>query len=109
VNAKEIGKAMRYVAPDAIFINPIREYTGRAAIRGFLRRGASEGIVYHHTNFRADGGSVVYDVRVEQYGSIVVAGTGRPNRRQGPDDRLRPDGGDGAMTQSGTRTSTSNL
>jgi hypothetical protein len=74
-NANKIDKAMRYVAPDASFINSIGKYTGRAAIRGFLRRGASEGIVYHHTNFPADGGRVVYDFRVKQYGSIVFAGT----------------------------------
>jgi limonene-1,2-epoxide hydrolase len=74
VNANEIDKAMRYVAPKAVFINPIGTYRGRAAIRAFLQRGASEGIVFHHTNFRVHGGRVVYDFRVKQYNSIVAAG-----------------------------------
>jgi hypothetical protein len=74
VNANKIDKAMRYVAPGAVFINPIGKYTGRAAIRKFLQRGASEGIVFHHTNFRVHGGRVVYDFRVKQYGAIVAAG-----------------------------------
>jgi hypothetical protein len=43
-------------------------------IRAFLRRGASEGIVFEHTNFRVDGGRVIYDFRVKQYASIVAAG-----------------------------------
>jgi len=74
VNANEIDKAMRYVAPDAVFINPTGTYNGKPAIRKFLQRGASEGIVFHHTNFRVSGGSVVYDFRVTQYRSIVAAG-----------------------------------
>jgi limonene-1,2-epoxide hydrolase len=74
VNANEIDKAMRYVSPKAVFINPIGKYTGRAAIRAFLRRGASEGIAFEHTNFRVDGGRVIYDFRVKQYASIVAAG-----------------------------------
>jgi hypothetical protein len=74
VNANEIEKAMSYVAPTALFINPTGTYRGRTAIRKFLQRGASEGIVFHHTNFRVHGGSVVYDFRVEQYNSLVAAG-----------------------------------
>jgi limonene-1,2-epoxide hydrolase len=74
VNANEIDKAMRFVSPKAVFINPIGKYTGKAAIRAFLRRGASEGIVFDHTNFRVHGGRVVYDFRVKQYASIVAAG-----------------------------------
>jgi ketosteroid isomerase-like protein len=74
VNAKKIDKAMRYVAPEAVFINPTGKYKGRAAIREFLRRGASEGIVFEHTNFRVHGGRVVYDFRVKQYASIVATG-----------------------------------
>ena len=75
VNANKIDKAMRYVAPTAVFINPTGTYKGRAAIRKFLQRGASEGIVFHHTNFRVHGGSVVYDFRVKQYNSIVATGS----------------------------------
>jgi SnoaL-like protein len=63
-----------YVAPEAVFINPIGKYKRRAAIRKFLQRGASEGIVFHHTNFRVHGGRVVNDFRVKQYNSIVAAG-----------------------------------
>jgi ketosteroid isomerase-like protein len=74
VNAKEIDKAMRYVAPNAVFINPTGRYTGTAAVGEFLRRGASEGIVFEHTNFRVDGGRVVYDFRVKQYASTVATG-----------------------------------
>jgi limonene-1,2-epoxide hydrolase len=75
VNANEIDKAMRYVAPKAVFINPTGTYTGRAAIRAFLRRGASEGIVFEHSKFRVHGGRVVYDFRVKQYRSTVAAGS----------------------------------
>jgi hypothetical protein len=74
VNANEIDKAMHYVGPGADFINRTGKYTGRAAVREFLRRGASGGIVYEHTNFRVDSGRVVYDFRVKQYGSVVAAG-----------------------------------
>ena len=74
VNANRIDKAMRYVAPTAVFINPIGKYTGKPAIRAFLQRGASEGIVFEHTNFRVHGGRVVYDFRVKQNSSIVAAG-----------------------------------
>ena len=74
VNAAKIDKAMRYVAPEAVFINPTGKYTGRAAVRKFLRRGASEGITFEHTRFRVNGGRVVYEFRVKQYRSIVAAG-----------------------------------
>ena len=74
VNARQIGKAMRYVSRGAVFVNPIGTYKGRAAIRKFLERGASEGIVYDHTKFRVDGRRVVYDFLVKQNGSIVAAG-----------------------------------
>ena len=73
VNAHQIDKAMRYVAPTAVFINPTGTYKGKAAIRKFLQRGASEGTVYHHTNVRVHGGSVVYDFRVKQYPYGIVA------------------------------------
>jgi hypothetical protein len=63
-----------YVAPEAVFINPIGKYKGRAAIRKFLQWSALEGIVFHQTNFCVLGGRVVYDVRVKQYNSIVAAG-----------------------------------
>jgi limonene-1,2-epoxide hydrolase len=109
VNANEIDDAMRYVAPDAVFVNPIGTYTGRAAIRGFLRRDASEGIVYHHTNFRVDGGRVVYDFRVKQYGSIVGAGTdGLTVVKAG---KIVFDGTEATepLTQSGNADSRSNL
>ena len=72
VNANEIDKAMQYVAVEAVFINPTGKYTGRAAVRDFLQRGALQGIVFEHTNFRVDGGRVVYDFRVKQ-GAVLVA------------------------------------
>jgi limonene-1,2-epoxide hydrolase len=74
VNAKEIDKAMDYVAGEAVFINPTGRYTGRAAVRDFLERGEVQGIVFKHTNFRADGGRVVYDFRVKQGAFIVASG-----------------------------------
>jgi hypothetical protein len=74
VNAHQIDKAMRYISPGAVFVNPIGTYKGRTAIRKFLEHGASEGIVYDHTKFRVDGGRVVYDFLVKQNGSIVAAG-----------------------------------
>jgi len=73
VNAHQIDKAMRYVAPTAVFTNPTGAYKGKAAIRKFLQRGASEGTVHQHTNFRVHGGSVVYDFRVKQYPYGIVA------------------------------------
>jgi hypothetical protein len=73
VNAHQIDIAMRYVAPTAVFINPTGTYNGKAAIRRFLERGASEGTVYHHTNFRVHGGSVVYGFRITQYPYGIIA------------------------------------
>ena len=77
LNAHQIDKAMRYVAPDAVFDEPIGTFTGRAAIRGLLRREVfRDRIVVHHSNFRVHGDRVVYDYRLTQYPfGIVAAGT----------------------------------
>jgi limonene-1,2-epoxide hydrolase len=76
MNAHQIDKAMSYVSPKAVFDEPIGRFTGRAAIRGLLRREVfRDRIVVHHSNFRVHGDRVVYDFRLTQDpGGVVAAG-----------------------------------
>jgi limonene-1,2-epoxide hydrolase len=73
VNAHQIDKAMSYVSPKAVFDEPIGTFRGRAAVRGLLRREVAHQIVFHHSNFRVHGGRVIYDFRLTQYPSGIVA------------------------------------
>jgi limonene-1,2-epoxide hydrolase len=73
VNAGQVDKAMRYVSPKAVFDEPIGTFTGRVAVRGFLRRTVSHHVVFHHSNFRVHGGRVVYDFRITQYPEGIIA------------------------------------
>jgi limonene-1,2-epoxide hydrolase len=73
VNAHQIDKAMSYISPKAVFDEPIGTFTGRAAVRGLVRREVEHQVVFHHSNFRVHGGRVVYDFRITQYPTGIVA------------------------------------
>lgn len=71
----QIDEAMRFLAPNAIFINPTGSYLTLAAIRDSLAAGATDGITFDLTNFREQGGRVVYDFKVKIGDELLDVGT----------------------------------
>jgi hypothetical protein len=75
VNAKDVDKAMKYVAEMAVFVNPKGTFRGAEEVRRYLVR--SLFVTFEHSNFRAKGGRVVYDFKVRDnaYDRVIVEGT----------------------------------
>jgi limonene-1,2-epoxide hydrolase len=75
VNAKDVDKAMKYVADTAVFVNPLGTFRGAEEVRDFL--GRSLAVSFEHSNFRATGGRVVYDFKVKDdvSGRMIEEGT----------------------------------
>jgi limonene-1,2-epoxide hydrolase len=71
VNAKDVDKAMRYVADTAVFVNPLGTFRGAEEVRHDLVR--SFFVTFEHSNFRAKGGRVVYDFKVKDVSGRVIA------------------------------------
>ena len=75
LNAKDIDKAMSFIAPDAVFINPNGTFSGAAEIKQSLEEGFAVELTFNLGNFREDAGRVVYDYEVLVAGEIVETGT----------------------------------
>jgi limonene-1,2-epoxide hydrolase len=74
VNAKDVDKAMRYVADTAVFVNPLGTFRGAEEVRHDLVRSLS--VTFEHSNFRAKDGRVVYDFKVKDFsGRVIEHGT----------------------------------
>jgi hypothetical protein len=74
VNAKDVDKAMEYVADTAVFVNPLGTFRGAEEVRHSLVRSAF--VTFEHSNFRAKGGRVVYDFKVREdvSGRVIAEG-----------------------------------
>jgi ketosteroid isomerase-like protein len=77
VNAKDVDKAMKYVADTAVLVNPNGTFRGKEEVRKELIR--SFFVTFDHSNFRANDGRVVYDFKVKDvYGRVLAQGTDGP-------------------------------
>lgn len=74
LNAKDMDKAMSFIAPDAVFSNPNGTFTGAAEIRKSLQNGFDAAVTFKLTNFRETDGRVVYDYEVLIAGDSVETG-----------------------------------
>jgi ketosteroid isomerase-like protein len=75
LNAQNPDLALAFVAPDALFINPMGKYEGTDAIRKLLNDLRSSKTTLELSNFRNTAGEVVYDYIVLQGTSILDRGT----------------------------------
>jgi ketosteroid isomerase-like protein len=75
LNAQNPDLALAFVAPDALFINPMGKYEGTDAIRKLLNDLRSSKTTLELSNFRNTAGEVVYDYIVLQGTSIIDQGT----------------------------------
>lgn len=75
LNARDIDSAGRFVADDALFINPTGRYAGKAAIVASLGEQAKGGLSFDLSNFREQGGRVAYDYVVKVNGEPVEKGS----------------------------------
>lgn len=76
VNDGDIDEAMSYVAEDAVFANPTGYYNGADEIRAGLVEGViAPGITFDLTNFRGEGGRIVYDYEVLMGDTVLDSGT----------------------------------
>ena len=74
LNVKQLDLAMSFIAPDALFINPTGTYEGADAIRESLAGLNTDGITFDLSNFRNEGGKIVYDYKVMQGGNLLDQG-----------------------------------
>lgn len=75
LNAKKLDLAMSFIAPDALFINPIGTYEGADAIRESLAGLNTDGITFNLNNFRNNNGTIIYDYEVLQGSNVLDKGT----------------------------------
>lgn len=75
LNAKDIDRAMAFIAPGAVFANPTGKYTTTAEIRASLEGLARDGFTFELSNFREKDGRVVYDYKVKLGEEVLDVGT----------------------------------
>lgn len=75
LNAKNLDRAMSFIASDALFINPTGTYEGADAIRESLAGLNTDGITFNLSNFRNTDGTIIYDYEVMQGGNVLDKGT----------------------------------
>jgi Ethanolamine utilization protein EutJ (predicted chaperonin) len=75
LNAKDVDKAMKYVADTAVFVNPNGTFRGAEDVRHNLVESAF--VTFEHSNFRTKGGRVVYDFKIKDdvSGRVIEEGT----------------------------------
>src|SRR5215211_4826989 len=75
INAKDVDKAMKYVADSAVFVDPNGTFRGAEEVRNeFIRNWGF--VTFEHSNFRAKSGRVVYDFNVKDVtGRVIAQGT----------------------------------
>jgi ketosteroid isomerase-like protein len=77
LNAGDLEGTMGFVADEALFRNPLGEYTGSEAISTHLASVIADGLTFTLTDFRVCDGRVVYDYEVLQNGTPIGSGDDR--------------------------------
>ena len=75
LNANNLDRAMSFISPEALFINPTGTYEGADAIRESLAGLNTDGITFNLNNFRNNNGTIIYDYEVLQSGNVLDKGT----------------------------------
>jgi ketosteroid isomerase-like protein len=77
LNKGNMDAVAKYIADEAVFINPTGNYKNKNEIMTSLRAQAKEGLTFELSNFRIqkEKGRVVYDYVVKQKGEILDKGT----------------------------------
>lgn len=75
INTGDVDAAMAFVSPDAVFFNPSGFYNTPEEIRASLEQGVNDHATFDLSNFRVDGGRVLYDYKILVNGSSVESGT----------------------------------
>jgi hypothetical protein len=73
VNAKQLDKALTYVADNAVFSWPgIGIFSGRGKVRELFQT-AARGWTFKGSNFRDNGGRVTYAYEISENGKLIFA------------------------------------
>ncbi len=75
-NARDIDKAVSFLADDVVFINPTGTYIGKAKARENLEAIAKDGLIFELFDFKEENGRVVYAYKVIIGGETVETGAG---------------------------------
>jgi hypothetical protein len=76
LNNFDLSAAMTFISEEAVFSNPLGTYTGLEEIRGFLAEGITGKFTFELSNFRGQGGMIVYDYKVIIGGNVAERGSG---------------------------------